>query len=298
MSTTTSPAPAPLRTPPAELEAHANRLRRDVIRMVHAAGCGHPGGPLGLAEILTTLYFHEMAVDPEAPEHPLRDRFVLSNGHCCAGLYSVLARRGYFAPTELARFRAFGSPFQGHPHRGSLPGVEMSTGSLGNGVSVAGGMALAARIDGSPARVYAVTSDGESQEGQPWENAEAAAHYGLGNLTLLLDWNGIQIDGFTRDVMDPGDLAAKYDAFGWHTVEVNGHDFGALIEALASAREETARPSLIACHTVIGRGVSYMEDVPDFHGKAPDDEQARLALRELGDPRPDELDHAAAHHWA
>ena len=296
----THAAPAPSRpaTPTTqELAALANRMRRDVIRMVHAAGCGHPGGPLGLAEIFAALYFAEMAVDPADPRHPQRDRPVLSNGHCCAILYSALARRGFFPLEELHRFRKFGSPLQGHPHYGHLPGVEMSTGSLGNGLSVAAGMALAQKIDGSPARIYAVTSDGENEEGQPWEMATSAVHYGLGNLTLLLDWNGIQIDGPTRKVMDPRDLAAKWRAFGWHVEDIDGHDLGAILAALDRAREESDRPSLLACHTVIGKGVSYMENVATFHGKAPNDEEAVQALRELGDPEPESLDHGRAEHW-
>ncbi|MCH2100440.1 MAG: transketolase [Planctomycetes bacterium] len=297
MSPTTSTCPTALRESIAQLEARSNRMRRDVIRMVHAAACGHPAGPLGMAEMMSVLYFHEMAVDPTQPAHPMRDRFILSNGHCCAALYSTLARRGFFPAKDLAQFRKFGSHFQGHPHLGALPGIEMSTGSLGTGVSVAGGMALAAKVDGSPARIYAVTSDGESQEGQPWENATAAAHYGLGNLTLLLDWNGIQIDGRTEDVMNPGDIGAKYAAFGWQVIEVDGHEIQGLIDALAEARADESRPTLLACRTTIGKGVSYMEDIPDFHGMAPNDEQAIQALRELGDVSPEDLNHEKPAHW-
>jgi transketolase len=282
MTSTAQTRPQPLRQSTDELARVANHIRRDVIRMVHGAGCGHPAGPLGLAEILATLYFHEMAIDPKAPDHPQRDRFVLSNGHCCAGLYSVLARRGYFPIDELDTFRDFGGHLQGHPHLGALPGIDMSTGSLGTGVSVAAGMALAAKIDGSDARIYAISSDGESEEGQVWENATAAAHHGLSNLTLLLDWNGIQIDGRTTDVMDVRDLGAKYAAFGWHVQEVNGHDLEGLIGALENARLETERPSVLACRTIIGKGVSFMEDISDFHGKAPNDDQAARALKELG----------------
>jgi len=292
-----SPPSYPESKDAAEINGIANRIRRDVIRMVHAAGCGHPGGPLGLAEIFATLYFQELRLDPENPDHPLRDRLVLSNGHCCAVLYSSLARRGFFPADSLHTFRKFGSPLQGHPHKGHLPGIEMSTGSLGNGVSVAAGMALAAKMDKLPTRIFAITSDGESQEGQPWEMATAAAHYGLGNLTLLLDWNGIQIDGRTEDVMDPGDIGAKYAAFGWHVQEVDGHDLENLSSALAAAKEETSRPSLLACRTVIGKGVSYMEDVSDFHGMAPNDEQAKLALQELGDPAPEDLNHESPALW-
>ena len=296
--TLAAPPQAPAPQDAAEMAKIANRIRRDVIRMVHAAGCGHPGGPLGLAEIFATLYFQELRLDPENSEHPLRDRLILSNGHCCAVLYSSLARRGFFPVEKLHTFRKFGSPLQGHPHRGALPGIEMSTGSLGNGVSVAAGMALAAKMDRLDSRIYAITSDGESQEGQPWEMATAAAHYGLGNLTLLLDWNGIQIDGRTEDVMNPGDIGAKYAAFGWHVQEIDGHDFQALSAALSAAKAETERPSLLACRTIIGKGVSYMEDVSDFHGMAPDDEQAILALKELGDPSPDDLDHASPGLWS
>lgn len=288
---------SPERLPSDELERQANRLRRDVIRMVHAAGCGHPGGPLGLADIFTALYFGQLAVDPQEPLHPLRDRLVLSNGHCCAILYSALARRGFFTPTELARFRKFGSHLQGHPHYGSLPGVDMSTGSLGNGVSVAAGMALAAKIDQTPQRIYAITSDGENQEGQPWEMATSAVHYGLGNLTLILDWNGIQIDGPTREVMDTGDLGAKWAAFGWHVEEIDGHDIPSILRGLEAAQKETQRPSLLACRTIIGKGVSFMENTSSFHGKAPNNEEAEHALKELGDPHFDNLQHEQEMLW-
>ncbi len=293
------PAPAPPGAPAVEeLERIANRLRRDVIRMVHAAGCGHPGGPLGLADLFAVLYFAEMALDPAEPWHPDRDRLVLSNGHCCAILYSALARRGFFPVEELATFRSFGSRLQGHPHYGHLPGVEMSTGSLGNGVSVAAGMALAQRLDGRRSRVFAVTSDGENQEGQPWEMAASAVHDGLGNLTLLLDWNGIQIDGPTSEVLDTGDLAAKWAAFGWHVQTVDGHDPAALLRALEAARGEGRRPSMICCRTIIGKGVSFMENTNAFHGKAPTDEEAVQALRELGDPDPENLDASDPAVWA
>ncbi|HEX9792472.1 MAG TPA: transketolase [Planctomycetota bacterium] len=291
---------APVRpTAPANavLAAHANRMRRDVVRMAHAAGCGHPGGPLGLAEIFSVLYFERMALDPAQAGHPDRDRLVLSNGHCCAILYTALARRGFFPVEELHTFRKFGSHLQGHPHLGALPGIEMSTGSLGNGVSVAAGMALAHKLDGRAARVYAITSDGENQEGQPWEMATSAVHYGLDNLTLVLDWNGIQIDGRTADVMDTGDLAAKWRAFGWHVEEVDGHDLGALRAAFDAAEAETGRPSLIAARTTIGKGVSFMEDTSAFHGKAPNDAEAVLALGELGDPAPERLDHGDRTLW-
>lgn len=291
------PPPAPAAPSQDELARVANRLRRDVIRMVHAAGCGHPGGPLGLADLFAALYFAELRVDPAHPDHPSRDRLVLSNGHCCAILYSALARRGFFEPASLASFRKMGSPFQGHPHYGHLPGVEMSTGSLGNGVSVAAGMALGHKIDGNPGRVYAVTSDGENEEGQVWEMATSSTHYELGNLTLILDWNGIQIDGPTKQVMDTGDLSAKWRAFGWHVQEIDGHDLPTIRAALRAAEDEKHRPSILCCRTTIGKGVSYMEDTAAFHGKAPSDEECVQALRELGDPEPESLDHEDARHW-
>jgi len=298
--TTTAPLealPAVAVPPVEELQQTANRMRRDIIRMVHAAGCGHPGGPLGLADLLACLYFGHMRLDPKKPDLPNRDKLVLSNGHCCAVLYSALARRGFFPPEDMADFRKFGSLLQGHPHYGHLPGVEMSTGSLGTGVSVAGGMALGNKIDGNPGRIYAITSDGENEEGQTWEMATSSAHYGLGNLTLLLDWNGIQIDGRTEDVMDPGNLDAKWAAFGWHVQEIDGHDVPAILQALKNAEQETERPSMIAAHTVIGKGVSFMEDTSSFHGKAPNDQEAIQALRELGDPEPEKLDHGDAAVW-
>ena len=278
------PATAVLDRPSLDfLQEKANTLRQDIIRMVHTAGCGHPGGPLGLADIFAALYWAEMKVDPEQPNSPDRDRLVLSNGHCCAVLYSALARRGFFPVDELATFRKFGSRLQGHPHQGGLPGVDMSTGSLGTGVSAAAGMALAHVLDGRSSRVYCITSDGENEEGQVWEMATSSVHYGLSNLTLILDWNGIQIDGATKDVMDVGDLAAKWEAFGWHVQRVPGHDLPAILAALDAARDETERPSILACQTTIGKGVSYMENTSAFHGMAPNDAQAEQALTELAD---------------
>ncbi len=261
--------------------ATAHQIRLDALEMVHQAGCGHPGGPLGMAEMLAVLYRTQMRFDPAQPDEMGRDRFVLSNGHTCAGLYSILSQVGFFDRTMLRSFRKLGSPLQGHPHRGSLPGVDMSTGSLGTGLSVAAGMALAAKADGRDLRVYASTSDGENQEGQPWEMATSAVHYDLDNLCLMLDWNGIQIDGNTSDVMDAGDLRAKWEAFGWHALEIDGHDVDALYAAFEEAKAEKGRPSILCCRTSIGKGVSFMEDTSAFHGCAPDDEQYETALAEL-----------------
>jgi len=267
-----------------ELRALAQELRIDVVKMLALAGSGHPGGSLGMADVFTTLWFGgHLRVDPDRPDWPERDRFVLSNGHICPILYAILARKGYFARDELWTLRKLGSKLQGHPDTHETPGVDCCTGSLGNGVSVALGMALGARVQGKGYRVFVGSSDGESQEGQVWEMASAAAHYGVDNLTVLVDRNGIQIDGFTQDVMDQGDLAAKYEAFGWHVQRVDGHDVEAVDEALELARRVKGRPQMIECRTLLGKGVSFMENVPKWHGVAPDDDQLAQALQELGD---------------
>lgn len=266
-----------------ELAAIAQELRIDVVKMLNLSGSGHPGGSLGMADVFTTLWFGgHMNVDPARPDWADRDRFVLSNGHICPILYAILARKGYFARDELWTLRKLGSSLQGHPDTHYTPGVDCCTGSLGNGVSVALGMALGARVKGQSFRVYVGSSDGESQEGQVWEMASAAAHYGVDNLTVLIDRNGIQIDGFTKDVMDQGDLAAKYEAFGWHVQRVDGHDIAAIHAALETAKGVKGRPQMIECATVLGKGVSYMENVPKWHGVAPDDDELQQALQELG----------------
>ena len=264
------------------IRAAARQTRIDAIRMTTAANSGHPGGPLGMADFMATLFLEHLNLTPENRKAPDRDRFVLGNGHTCAGYYSLLAQKGLVDEDELLRFRKLGSPLQGHPHRNHDIGIDFSTGSLGNSLSVALGMAIAARMNGWPARVYSASSDGESQEGQIWEAATAAAHYGAANLTVLVDFNNIQIDGHMRDVMDVRDLRVKYEAFGWHAVDVDGHDIDAIDAALVAAREETERPSALICHTVLGKGVSFMEDQPGWHGVAPNDDQAREALTELG----------------
>ncbi|MEM1449368.1 MAG: transketolase [Planctomycetota bacterium] len=264
------------------IRAAARQTRIDAIRMTNAANSGHPGGPLGMADFMATLFLEHLNLTPENRKAPDRDRFVLGNGHTCAGYYSLLAQKGLVDEDELLRFRKLGSPLQGHPHRNHDIGIDFSTGSLGNSLSVALGMAIAARMNGWPARVYSASSDGESQEGQIWEAATAAAHYGAANLTVLVDFNNIQIDGHMRDVMDVRDLRVKYEAFGWHAVDVDGHDIDAIDAALVAAREETERPSALICHTVLGKGVSFMEDQPGWHGVAPNDDQAREALTELG----------------
>ncbi len=264
-----------------ELASLARQVRIDIVSMVHAAGCGHPGGPLGMADFLTVLFFEHLRLDPSCLHNPDRDRFVLGNGHTCAGYYSLLAAKGIVPREELLRFRKFGAPLQGHPHKNAELGIDFSTGSLGNSLSVAAGMALAARSNGWDSRIYSASSDGESQEGQIWEAATSAAHYDLSNLTVLVDFNDIQIDGRMRDVMDVRDLRAKYESFGWHALDVDGHDLNAVDEALHAARGETQRPSALICHTTLGKGVSFMEDQPGWHGVAPNDEQLEQALGEL-----------------
>ena len=265
----------------ATIEQAARQTREDAIRMVHAAKCGHPGGPLGMADFMATLFFGHLNLDQKNVTAEDRDRVILGNGHTCAGLYSLLSQKGLIPRDELLRFRKFGSPLQGHPHRNLELGIDMSTGSLGNGLSVGVGMAIAARLNNWNSRVYVTSSDGESQEGQIWEAATSAAHYNVGNLTVLVDFNNIQIDGVMREVMDVRDVRAKYESFGWHAVDVDGHDVEAIYNALSAAKEVTDKPSAIVCHTKIGKGVSFMEDQASWHGVAPNDEQAEKALAEL-----------------
>lgn len=270
-----------------EIAEAARQVRIDTVRMVHAATCGHPGGPLGMADFMATLFMEHLRLDASNRHAPDRDRFVLGNGHTCAGYYSLLAQKGLIERDVLLSFRKFGSPLQGHPHRNLELGIDFSTGSLGNSLSVSVGMALAAKMNGWDARVYSASSDGESQEGQIWEAATAAAHHGATNLTVLVDFNNVQIDGHMRDVMDVRDLRVKYDAFGWHAVDVDGHDIDAIDAALVAARDETSAPSALILHTKIGQGVSFMHDQPGWHGVAPNDDQARDALLELGVPEAD-----------
>ena len=262
----------------------AREVRLDVVRMVHAAACGHPGGPLGMADFMTTLFLEHLNLTAENRLDDDRDRFVLGNGHTCAGYYALLAQKGLISKDALLSFRKMGSPLQGHPNRNLDLGIDFSTGSLGTGLSVAQGMALGARLNGWDSRVYCTSSDGESQEGQIWEAATSAAHWGLGNLTVMVDFNNIQIDGPMREVMNVRDLEAKYKAFGWHAVTVDGHDVVAVDQALCAAKEVAEQPSAIIAVTTIGKGVSYMEDTSDWHGCAPNDEQLAQALEELSAP--------------
>lgn len=269
-----------------ELKEVARRLRVDILDMLHRAGSGHPGGSLSALEIVLTLYSGEMRFDPKRPDWQERDRFILSKGHGVPALYAVLAERGFFDKELLKTLRKLGSPLQGHPANALLPGIEASTGSLGQGLSVAQGIALAAKLAGGdkgPAwRVYALLGDGEMQEGQVWEVAMSAPHLGVTNLTAFLDWNKGQIDGLVEDVMPLAPLKQKLEAFGWHVLEIDGHDVGAIRAALDAARAETRRPTFVIADTVKGKGVSFMEsDTVGWHGKAPSADELQRAKQEL-----------------
>jgi len=264
------------------LQEKARQIRRDIILMLAEAGSGHPGGSLSAADVVACLYFHVMRHDPKRPDWPERDRFILSKGHACPVLYAALAESGYFPKEQLLTLRKLGSPLQGHPDMRKLPGVEMTTGSLGQGLSTCVGMALAAKLDKSPRRIFVMIGDGESQEGQIWEASMAAAHYRLDNITAILDFNGLQIDGPNEKVMTVQPVVDKWKAFGWNVIEIDGHDLPQILEALSPERTVPGKPTMIIAHTVKGKGVSFMEGVVDFHGKAPTREQAEKALAELG----------------
>ena len=266
-----------------QMEAIALRSRKWIVKMTHAAGSGHPGGSLSATDILTALYFHTMNHDPQKPHWPDRDRFVLSKGHSAPALYATLAQAGYFPEEELITLRKFGSRLQGHPSMRRLPGIDMSTGSLGQGLSVANGMALGGRLDEKDYRVYCLIGDGEAQEGQIWEAAMAAAHYKLDHVTAILDRNSFQIDGETEDIMSLEPLGEKWRAFGWQVYEIDGHDLRQIVTALDEAGKVEGRPQMIIAKTVKGKGISFMEcDACAFHGNAPKDEELKLALEELG----------------
>ena len=263
------------------LRRAAARLRLDVLEEVFSAQSGHPGGALSSAEIFTWLYNKELNLDPAQPRWSDRDRFVLSKGHSSPGLYAALARRGFFDPALLPTFRKSGSILQGHPDMKKIPGVDMTSGSLGQGVSAACGMALAAKLDGASWRVYTLLGDGEMEEGQVWEAAMFAAHKKLDNMCWIVDSNGLQIDGRVEDVAGPSPLDKKFEGFGFHVLKVDGHDFDALEAAFAAARAEKGRPTVILASTVKGKGVSFMEDQAGWHGKAPNAEQYAQAKQEL-----------------
>ena len=263
------------------LELTAAKGRRLGMEMVFRAASGHIGGSLSAMDILTELYFEEMRIDPAAPRAPGRDRFVLSKGHCTPALYSILALRGYFPEKDLELFRSIEGHLSGHPDMNYVPGVDMSTGSLGQGISAAVGMAIAGKLDGAPYRVYALLGDGEVEEGEVWEAAMSAAKYGLDNLCAIVDVNGLQIDGRTADVMPSEPLDAKFAAFNWHVITVDGHDLDALRAAFAEARQVKGQPTVLIAKTVKGKGVSFMENDAGWHGKAPNAEQYEKAMAEL-----------------
>ena len=264
-----------------ELKKKCTKIRCDAINMISAAGSGHPGGSLSATEMLVAIYHTAMRIDPKNPTDPNRDRFVLSKGHAAPALYAVLSDLGFFSPEEFKKFRQVGGMLQGHPAAGHTPGVEASTGSLGQGVSVATGMALGAKHNKSDVKVYVMCGDGEIQEGIAWEAFMAAAHYKLDNLTILIDNNGLQIDGSNDEVMSLGDLAAKIKAFGFELIELaDGHDLEA-IDAAFSAKTAEGKPKCILAHTVKGKGVSFMENQAGWHGKAPNEEQRAQAIKEL-----------------
>ncbi len=276
----------PTQIPEDVLAETARRLRTDIVEMIARAGSGHPGGSLSALDIILTLYSGEMRFDPAAPDWAKRDRFVLSKGHGVPALYAVMAERGFFDREQLTGLRELGSLLQGHPANALLPGIEASTGSLGQGLSVAQGIALAGKLDGKDGdaafRVYAVCGDGEIQEGQIWEVTMSAPKLGLTNLVTFIDWNKAQIDGLVEDVMPLRPLKEKWEAFGWHVLEIDGHDVTQIRGALDAARAETARPTVILAHTIKGKGASYFEaDIVGWHGKAPTAEEATRAIAEI-----------------
>ncbi len=264
-----------------QLREHARALRRDVVTMIGTAESGHPGGSLSAADIMAVLYFSVLRHRPDDPWWTERDRFVLSKGHGAPVLYAALARSGYFPGVQLATLRKMGSPLQGHPEYGKLPGVEASTGSLGQGISLGAGMALAGRLDRKPYRVYVLIGDGEANEGQVWEAAAFSAHFKLNRLTVILDCNRQQLDGWTREILDIEPLVDKWKAFGWRVLDINGHDLEQILSALNATENSDGKPTLILARTTKGKGVSFMENNIEFHGMAPTAEQTAAALREL-----------------
>ncbi len=264
-----------------KLKETAREIRINIIKMLTEAGSGHPGGSLSIADILTVLYFHKMRHDPKNPKWDQRDRFVLSKGHGVPTQYAVLAKSGYFSEEELMSLRKTGSRLQGHPDRSRLPGMEASTGSLGQGLSIAVGMAVAGKMDKKNYRIYCMVGDGESQSGQIWEAAMCATKYKLDNLTAVLDYNKIQLDDRVNIVMEIEPVKDKWKSFGWNVIEIDGNDIPKIIDALDDAEKVKGNPTIIIAHTVKGKGVSYMEDNVDWHGKAPSKELAEQAIREL-----------------
>ena len=264
-----------------ELQKIANEVRKGIVTAVHAAKAGHPGGSLSAADIFTYLYFEEMNIDPKDPKNPDRDRFVLSKGHTAPGLYSVMAQRGYFPVEELTTLRKLGSRLQGHPSMQYLPGLDMSSGSLGQGISVACGMALSAKLDNKSYRTYTLLGDGEIEEGQVWEAAMFAGFRKLDNLVVIVDNNGLQIDGPIDQVCSPYPIDKKFEAFNFHVINIDAHDFDAIRAAFKEARETKGQPTAIIAHSLKGKGVSFMEGQVAWHGVAPNDEEYAIAMADL-----------------
>jgi len=266
-----------------QLKTSATNIRKMALEAVYSAGAGHPGGSLSCSDILAYLYMHKMNIDPKQPDKPDRDRFVLSKGHCSPALYGALAEAGFLPKTEIKGFRHIDSYLQGHPDMKTVPGVDMSTGSLGQGISAACGMALAGKLDNKSYRVYSIMGDGEIQEGQVWEAAMFSAHYKLNNLTAFLDFNGLQIDGDIHEVMNPCPIDEKFLAFGWNVITVDAHDFEQIDKAVTDAENCKDKPTLIIAQSIKGKGVSFMEGVASWHGAAPNQEQYELAIAELNE---------------
>lgn len=264
-----------------ELSIIANKVRKNALTAVYNAASGHPGGSLSIADVLTLLYFEVMNVDPKNPKMENRDRFVLSKGHTAPALYGVLAERGFIPVEDVATFRHIDSYLQGHPDMNKVPGVDMSTGSLGQGVSVAGGMALAAKLDNKDYRVYSILGDGELEEGQVWEQAMFAAHYKLDNFTIFIDNNGLQIDGDITKVMNPTPIDEKFKAFGWNVIVTDAHDFNKLLDAINEAKATKGKPTAVIMKSVKGKNVSFMENNPAWHGAAPKKDEYEQAIKEL-----------------
>lgn len=264
-----------------ELEKKANLLRQDVIRMTYLAGSGHPGGSLSAADMIAALYFHVLRIDPSHPHWEDRDRFILSKGHCCPVLYAALARVGFFPWDSLATLRQLHSILQGHPDMKKTRGVDMTSGSLGHGLAAGVGMALGARLDGKSYRVFVMLGDGEVQEGVVWEAAMAASHYHLDDITAIVDYNGLQVDGFVRNIMSIEPLADKWRAFGWHVITIDGHCMREILGAFEEAGKVSEKPSVVIARTIKGKGVSFMENKVQWHGTAPNAKQMEEALREL-----------------
>lgn len=265
------------------LEKRAYQLRREIIKMIYKAHSGHPGGSLSIAEIMTVLYFHILRLDPKNPEWPDRDRFILSKGHACPAWYACLAMRGFFDMEVLNHLREINSPLQGHPDMRKTPGIDVTTGSLGHGISIGAGMAQAGKLDKKDYYVFVLLGDGEINEGIVWEAAMYASKYRLENIIAILDYNGFQLDGPTEMVMPLEPLLDKWKSFGWNVLEVNGHSIKQIIEAIERAKNHKGNPSIIIAHTIKGKGVSFMENDPDWHGKAPNEEEYHRAMKELGE---------------